>query len=251
MEQEKKSRGGRDYERSMEALGQMADSLPDFESSYDRQIKDIYERILNRESFRYEPNSDPMYSAYRDRYVNEGRLAMRDSMGQAAALTGGYASSYAQSVGQQQFESYLERLGNVMPQLYSAAFSRYKAEGDGLTQLYRMAEDGAQREYGRYKDALAAAAQDRSLDNQERRLDYEIKSGEFKSLMELITKIGYTPTAEELERSGMSPAQAEALRQKYLKDNNLLRPASPPQEPDYYGGGKGDKTPNNGRERRY
>ena len=62
--------------------------------------------------------------------VSEGSRAMRDTMGQAAALTGGYGSSYAQSAGQQQYALYLQKLGEAMPELYQAAYERYSAEGD-------------------------------------------------------------------------------------------------------------------------
>ena len=50
---------------------------------------------LNREDFQYDVNADALYQQYKDRYVELGKDAMEDTMGQAAALTGGYGSSYA------------------------------------------------------------------------------------------------------------------------------------------------------------
>ena len=67
----------------------------------------------------------------------------KSTMGQAAALTGGYGSSYSQAVGQEQYGAYLEKLGNVMPQLYSAAYSRYKsgkARRERIQQVPRQAQ---------------------------------------------------------------------------------------------------------------
>ena len=42
--------------------------------------------------------------------MKNGRLAMMDSMGRAAALTGGYGSSYAQSAGQQAYQKQMDSL---------------------------------------------------------------------------------------------------------------------------------------------
>lgn len=130
---------GTNYESTMETLRQAEQEMPSFSGSYDDEIGRLYDRIINREGFRYDMNSDPLYMSYRDRYTREGRLAMKSTMGQAAALTGGYGSSYSQAVGQEQYGAYLEKLGNVMPQLYSAAYSRYKSEGDALSEKYAMA----------------------------------------------------------------------------------------------------------------
>ena len=53
------------------------------------------EQYLNREAFQYDLNADALYQQYQNRYQELGRNAMKDTMGQAAALTGGYGSSYA------------------------------------------------------------------------------------------------------------------------------------------------------------
>lgn len=57
---------------------------------------------------------------------------MADTLGQTAHLTGGYGSSYAQSAAQQSYQRYLQQLSDVLPQLQSAAYSRYRDEGDAL-----------------------------------------------------------------------------------------------------------------------
>ena len=46
---------------------------------------------------------------------------MKDTMGQAAALTGGYGSSYAESSAQQQYDAYLQQLGDIVPELAGKA----------------------------------------------------------------------------------------------------------------------------------
>ena len=80
---------------------------------------------------------------------------MRDTMGQAAALTGGYGSSYAQSVGQQQYDAYLRRLADVLPETYGMALDAWKAEGQDLQRRYSAAAALEQSDYERYLNELA------------------------------------------------------------------------------------------------
>ena len=109
------------------------------------------EAYLNREDFQYDLNADALYRQYKDRYVELGRNAMADTMGQAAALTGGYGSSYAQNVGQQAYQSYLGQLGDVIPELYQLAYDRYRDKGDDLYRNYQswaqLEQEAADREY--------------------------------------------------------------------------------------------------------
>ena len=152
-----------EFQNTMEALRRAESTLPDFTSSYDEEIKKLYEQIVTRPAFRYDPLRDPLYQGYRTQMVAEGERAMRDTMGKASALTGGYGSSYAQGVGQQQYDYYLQRLGQVMPELYKAAWEKWSAEGDDLYRQLDAALDLKQDEEGRarerYNQALAIEQQ--------------------------------------------------------------------------------------------
>lgn len=206
-----------EYGSTMEALRQAGESLPVFSGTYDAQINDIFNQIVNRKGFTYDPEYDPRYLSYRQRYEREGRNAMRDTVAQASALTGGYASSYAQTVGQQQYGAYLEKLGNVMPELYSAAYERYKSEGDAMSDQLRTLGSLADREYGQYRDLLSDAKADEKQSN-------EVMQTNYKNLYELMLKTGYDPSAEEMERSGMNAAQVEAVRRAYYRSKGLPFP---------------------------
>lgn len=203
------------FNNTMEALKTAESSLPTFQSSYDSEINRLYEQIVNRPAFRYDPTTDPVYGAYRDRYVREGRMAMRDSIGQTAHLTGGYTSSYAQSVGQQQYGAYLEKLGQIMPELYSAAYERYQAENGSLNDQLGAARGMADMEFARYKDE-----RDRAAEAEQQ--SYERRWAAYQNLIDLISRSGYIPDRRELEATGMSQGQAEALYYEYLRVNDLL-----------------------------
>lgn len=152
------------YDKAMAALKQAENKAPTYASSYDEEISEIYNKLTNREPFKYDYNADPLYNQYRESYMQQGKQAMRDSMGQTAALTGGYGSSYGSAVGQQQYDAYLSRLNDVLPELYGQAYDMYSAEGDALRQQYSLAADRQNTEYNQYRDALSDYRYDQALD---------------------------------------------------------------------------------------
>lgn len=194
------------YNQAMGAL--QAASKPTYNPSYDAQIKDIYNQIMGRESFSYDLSDDALYQIYKQNYADMGKLFMRDSMGQAAALTGGYGSSYGQAVGQQAYDSYLQQLNDVVPELYAQAYGRYQDEGDRLMQQYGLAGDLAADEYAKYQDAY-----NRYYTEQ----DYN-----YARLMDLINATGYAPTEEEAAAAGLTMEQVEKLLKAWQIQNKSL-----------------------------
>ena len=180
----------------------------------DAELERLYAAITGRPAFSYDPASDPVYNSYAQSYQRRGRLAMRDTMGQAAALTGGYGSSYAQSVGQQQYDSYLQSLGEALPELYGMAWQRYNAEGDALKTAWELASERSEvrRESEREAAEREAAAQ-KSAETA-RRENYD-------RLYKLIYNSGYNPNGTELSDSGMTGGQAAALLAEYRRRNKI------------------------------
>lgn len=173
----------KDYEES-DAVKQANDSLlahnaskpGDYQSKWQQSLEDALNKIQNRDKFTYDLNGDALYQQYKDQYVNQGRLAMQDTMGQAAALTGGYGNSYAQSVGQQAYQGYLQQLNNQIPELYQIALNQYNQEGEDLYNQYALLSDREQQDYGRYRDTVSDWNAERdylyNLYNTERNFDY-------------------------------------------------------------------------------
>lgn len=186
-------------------------------ADYDAQaeMNRLGEAISSRRGFSYNPNSDPMYRSYARQYQLNGRMAMKNSMGQAAALTGGYGSSYGAAVGQQQYDEYLRRLSEELPELYEFAYQRYADEGDALRDRYDMAYQRYESDYQREQDALAEQ-------QRQEQQDYSRRQDSYNSLVKLISGAGYSPTDDELNNAGMTRAQADALLNRYLMENGLL-----------------------------
>ena len=126
-----------------------------YESKWGAELDALYDKITNREKFKYDVYDDPMYQQYKMQYQNLGRTAMMDTMGQAAALTGGYGSSYGQSVGQQTYDAYLQSLNDVVPELYGQAYQQYSDEGTRMLNQWSMLNDREQQDYSKYRDQMS------------------------------------------------------------------------------------------------
>ena len=130
-------------------------ATPTYESGFEKKLSDIMGRIENREKFSYDMNADPLYQQLKDSARRNGNLAMRDAMGQASALTGGYGNSYAASVGQQSQNAELQKLNDMVPSLYQLAREQYDRKGQDLLDLYSLYSDREAQDYARHRDRVS------------------------------------------------------------------------------------------------
>ena len=100
----------------------------EYTSPYGGAIDDLLDEIMGREPFSYSPGADPSYQAYSEKYRNLGRQAREDTMGSAAAMTGGQLSSYALTAGQQAQNTYNAQLSDAIPQLQQLAYDMFLVE---------------------------------------------------------------------------------------------------------------------------
>lgn len=142
-----------------------------YQSQWQAQLDEIMQKILNREDFSYDLNGDALYQQYKDQYTAQGQQAMMDTMGQAQAMTGGYGNSYAQSVGQQAYNSHLQQLNDRIPELYSMALSKYQMDGQALTDQLSVLGAMEEQDYGRYRDTVADQQWQAEFDEAKRQYD--------------------------------------------------------------------------------
>lgn len=126
----------------------------EYQSQYGDQIQGMIDSLLNRPKFNYDFSADPMYQQYAEKYQQRGKMAMKDTMGESAALTGGYGNSYAQTVGQQTYQTYLHQLYDQIPELRNAAYQMYQDEGTGMRANLGMLQDQDAADYGKHRDAV-------------------------------------------------------------------------------------------------
>ena len=218
--------------------------LGGYKSQYGSQITDLVAQLQNRPAFEYDVNTDPLYLQLRDIWKQDGLMAMEDTMGQAAQLTGGYGNSHAQMAGQQVYNNYLRQVNEMVPELKEAARADYDADTDVLLRNLGLLMDQDSTDYARYMDELNRQYQmDRDALSDERyKQEWEYQTGRdqladqryqdelaygreqdqyqrqqqsYDRLLELIIATGYKPTAEELAAAGMTEAEAKAWRGYY------------------------------------
>jgi peptidoglycan hydrolase-like protein with peptidoglycan-binding domain len=135
---------------------QLSQKPGEYQSAWQAQLNDTLNKILNREKFSYDLNGDALYQQYKDKYIQQGKMARMDTMGQAQAMTGGYGNSYAQSVGQQAYQSHLQELNDIVPELYQMAYDQYNQEGQDMYNQAALMGQMEDRDYGRHQDAMNA-----------------------------------------------------------------------------------------------
>ena len=152
----------KDYEeseevkRAQEELKTHYNSKPgDYQSNYADQIQGLLKDYENTKDFQYDFNADPLYQQYKDQYIQQGKMAMQDTMGNAAALTGGYGSSYASTAGNQAYQANLNELNNVIPSLYDRAYNKYRDDKSDKLQHMQVLQNLDDADYKKYQDTLS------------------------------------------------------------------------------------------------
>lgn len=156
-------------------------------SQYQGQIDQGMNNLLNREDFNYDPMKDANYQALAELYSQQGNKAAKDTMADAAALNGGYGSSFAQTAAQQVRNDYNQQLAAMIPELEQNAYNKYlqsyNMDKDALNMLQAADESAYARhrdsesdkkwqyeqEYGQHRDNVADAQWQYGMDYQKYR----------------------------------------------------------------------------------
>lgn len=155
----------------------------EFESKYEGQISDILDNILNRPKFSYtaeDMTNDDLYKMYRDQYMRQGNLAMRDTMGNAAALTGGYGNTYASAAGQQAYDNYVSMLNDKALEFYDRAYQRYNDEGQNLYNQMNVVTGLDNTDYQRHRDTVSDYYNDLNYYNGRYNQEYGYDYGQYQ-----------------------------------------------------------------------
>lgn len=206
----------------------------EYQSQWQDKLDELLGKIQNREPFQYDLNGDAFYQQYKDRYIQQGKQAMMDTMGEAAALTGGYGSSYAQTAGQQTYQGYLQGLNDKIPELYQLALDVYDRDGQDLYDQLALIGERENQDYSRYRDDLSdynaemdrlwsqyVTERDTDYDRYAEERDYgyqlstENRKYAYDTAMTMIAA-GLMPGDQMLADAGLSKADAQAMVSAYL-----------------------------------
>ena len=134
---------------------------------------------------------------------------MMDTMGQAAAMTGGYGNSYAQSVGQQTYQGYLQGLNDKVPELYNLALNQYNQEKQDLYDQASLMAGMEDLEYGRYRDTVSDYYTELDRLTEDARYKAEDEYGKWMDKVSLDYQMG----RDEVEDAWRQKEFDEAVRQ--------------------------------------
>lgn len=226
-----------------------------YQNPYQKQLDQLVSDYLGS-SFSYDQSWDPAAQAYRENYIQNGQRAMQDTMAQAAARTGGLASSYATQAGQQAYNSYMSDLNAQLAGLRQQAIDNYLSD-QALQQnrINTVASLGQQAEssyYNRVSDAmnrwatlgyaddtvagiLGVAAGTPTTDQSYRTWQQNFQQAQqdqavadanrayANDLAGQMLQLGLTPEAATLQTAGISAADAAALRDFYRQQLALAQ----------------------------
>lgn len=116
------------------------------QGTWDAQLA-AAQAAANRQ-FTYDASTDPVYQAYLKQYAREGQRASANTLGQAAAMTGGRPSSYAVSAASQAGNYYAAQAADKLPELYQQAYQRYLQDYQNKLGLLSAINQRANTEQG-------------------------------------------------------------------------------------------------------
>jgi hypothetical protein len=109
---------------------------------------------INQDPYSYKSQNDASYQAAKDQYTKTGQQAMKDTMAQASALTGGYGNTYSQSVGQQQYNAQMDNLSQKAIEYEQQAYNRYVGDREQQLNTINALQNLDNTEYSRNRDAI-------------------------------------------------------------------------------------------------
>jgi len=169
----------------------------EFTGTWGDQIAGKVQEILNGKDFTYDVNRDALYQQLREQYSTMGQMAMMDTMGQAAALTGGYGNSWAQSAGQQAYQQYLQQLTQQVPELYGMALDKHNQDRQALYDQASLLAGMEDQEYSRYMDHLTNYYTELGLAQDEARYQAELDYGRYMDKLGLDYQMERDKIADE------------------------------------------------------
>ena len=101
------------------------DLADEYARRYLSGAKNLADRLNRMEDFSYDPDTDPVFQAYQQKYRLEGDRASRNAAASYASLTGGYGNSAAATAAAQAGQYYAKQLTDTIPTLAQQAYDRY------------------------------------------------------------------------------------------------------------------------------
>lgn len=156
--------GGRSYNVVDPETQALKDKLTELEANkptayknqYEGQIQNVLDTIMNRKAFDIttDNNYNKLYDLYQQQYQAQASRGMRDAMGQLAGMTGGYGNTYAQTVGQQQYDNIMQGLNDNDINLMNLAYGIYQDDRNFDLNKMNTLRGLESSDYNKYRDTV-------------------------------------------------------------------------------------------------
>ena len=211
----------------------------EYKSEHADQLGGLYQQVLGRGSFQYDPGKDPMYDQYRQQYIENGQRAAADTKSAMGALTGGYGNTMGITAVNEQYGQNLQGINDNLAALKENAQAADEADANRQTAQLQTAAQQEAQDYSRWQDQNDRWRDDRDFAAQQAQMtwanDYQQFSDNMNNVMTVLgweredqqtvqanayswaltmLKKGIMPTAAVLQQAGISEADALLLAKK-------------------------------------
>ena len=216
------------YEEEQDAILDQIGKYPDFSwdqeaptytNPYEQLQKELLDKLLNRPDFSWDKDSDPVFGEYQKQYLREGERATANALAQAAAASGGQASSYAATAASQAGNYYASQLSDKIPELYNQAYQRYLSEYEQLANDLGVVNTQQQLDYKEYLDRLGQYNTDKNFAYQQYLDDYN----KLLSYLDAVNGQEQMDYQEYKDKLGQFNVDKEFAYQQYLDNYNKLQ----------------------------
>lgn len=120
----------------------------------DRKLDEAINKYLNSRGFNYNTADDPDYQAYVREYKENAKQGRELSRATAKTLANGYNPTYADTVSDEVYNSYMENVTDAIPQFKNLAALENSGRENQLANAVNIYSTQAQKDYGRYRDTV-------------------------------------------------------------------------------------------------
>lgn len=124
-----------------------------YNSKYSDTLGTLADKYMNNE-FKFNADDSSEFQQYNDKYKREGVVAQENVQGSYAANTGGYTNSYAQAVGQKEYNRFMDDLQNKIPSLKSNAYQNWSSQQEDTLNKIGTLQGLDDMQYQRYRDKV-------------------------------------------------------------------------------------------------
>lgn len=192
----------------------------EYTSENAEQLGGLYDKIINRDAFSYDPSKDSAFQDYKMKYMAAGQQAAKDAIRTNRSMAGGYGDVWTKAAANQQYGEYMKGVNDVLPQFEQNAYGKYQAEGNLLNAQLGAAQTKDNTDYARWQDQYNNWANDRNfaanrLQNEYQK-DYRMYSDNTQNVL---TMIGYG--REDAMRNAQWEREDALTQQQWAREDSL------------------------------